>query len=40
MSTLIEDAVKVLRELPEDIQAAAARAIIDYGTNYDDDVTL
>lgn len=30
MSTLIEDAVQVLRQLPEDVQEAAARAIIDY----------
>ena len=31
MSDLIEDAVKVLRSLPDDVQAAAARAIINYG---------
>ena len=30
MNKLIEEAVKVLRELPDDVQAAAARAIIDY----------
>jgi hypothetical protein len=30
MSDLIEDAVKALRSLPDDVQAAAARAIIDY----------
>ena len=40
MSKLVEDAVRVLRELPEDVQAAAARAIIEYGASYDDDVAL
>jgi hypothetical protein len=40
MSKLIEDAVRVLRDLPEDVQQAAARAIIDYGAGYDDDVQL
>lgn len=40
MSNLIEDAVKVLRELPDDVQEAAARAIIDYGASYDDDLQL
>lgn len=33
MTNLLEEAVKVLRELPDDRQAAAARAIIDYGTH-------
>jgi hypothetical protein len=33
MNKLIEEAVKVLRELPDDIQAAAARAIIDYSAS-------
>ena len=27
----VDDAVRVLRELPENVQAAAARAIIEYG---------
>ena len=40
MSNLIEDAVKVLRGLPDDVQAAAARAIIDYGAGQDDDLQL
>jgi hypothetical protein len=40
MNTLIEDAIEVLRHLPEDVQSAAARAIIDYGTNQDDDFQL
>jgi len=30
MSDLIEDAVRILRSLPDDVQAATARAIIDY----------
>ena len=34
MSTLIEDAVEVLRQLPEDVQAAAARTIIEYAASY------
>lgn len=40
MSKLVDDAVRVLRELPEDVQAVAARAIIEYGAGYDDDVAL
>ena len=40
MSKLIDDAVRVLRDLPEDVQQAAARAILDYGAGYDDDVYL
>jgi hypothetical protein len=40
MSKIVDDAVRVLRDLPEDVQAAAARAIIDYGAGYDDDVAL
>ena len=39
MTNLLEEAVKVLRELPDDRQEAAARAIIDYGAD-DDDVQL
>jgi hypothetical protein len=39
MSKLVDDAVRVLRELPEDVQAAAARAIIEYGAD-DDDLAL
>ena len=37
MSKLIDDAVRVLREFPDDVQAAAARAIIEYGAGHDDD---
>ena len=40
MSKLIDEAIKVLRTLPEDVQAAAARAIIDYGADHDDDLRL
>ena len=39
MTKLLEEAVKVLRELPEDRQEAAARAIINYGVD-DDEVQL
>jgi hypothetical protein len=39
-SKIVDDAVSVLRELPEDVQTAAARAIIDYGAGYDDDMAL
>jgi hypothetical protein len=37
MSDLIEDAVAVLRRLPDDMQATAARAIIEYAAYQDDD---
>jgi hypothetical protein len=37
MSQLIDDAVRVLRDLPEDMQKVAARAIIEYGAGSDDD---
>jgi len=40
MTKLLEEAVKVLRDLPEDRQEAAARAIINYGSFDDDDVAL
>jgi hypothetical protein len=36
MSNLVEDAVRVLRQLPEDMQKTAARAIIDYSAAYDE----
>jgi hypothetical protein len=39
MTKLLDEAVKVLRELPEDRQEAAARAIINYGAD-DDEVQL
>jgi hypothetical protein len=40
MSKLIDEAVRVLHELPEEAQEAAARAILDYQASYDDDVQL
>ena len=39
MTNLLEEAVKVLRELPDDRQEAAARAIINYGAD-DDEIQL
>ena len=36
MSNLVEEAVKVLRRLPDDQQATAAHAIINYGAHEDD----
>ena len=39
MIKLLEEAVKVLRELPDDRQEAAARAIINYGAD-DDGIQL
>jgi hypothetical protein len=38
MNELIEDAVNVLRQLPEDVQEAAARAIINYSAGEDNDL--
>lgn len=40
MTSLLDDAVRVLRELPEDVQTAAARAILDYGATWDDELLL
>jgi hypothetical protein len=37
MSTLVEQAIDVLRALPENLQASAARAIIDYASLYEDE---
>ena len=39
MTKLLEEAVKVLRDLREDRQEAAARAIINYGAD-DDEIQL
>ncbi len=39
MTKLLEEAVKVLRELLDDRQEAAARAIINYGAD-DDEIQL
>jgi hypothetical protein len=40
MAKLIDEAVAVLRNLPDDVAAAAARAIIEYGAQQDDDLLL
>ncbi len=40
MTKLIDDAVTVLRNLPDDIAASAARAIIEYSIQQDDDLFL
>ena len=40
MVKLVDEAVQVLRDLPENVQVAAARAILDYASSYDDDVQL
>lgn len=39
MTKLLDEAVKVLRGLPDDEQETAARAIIDYGA-HDDELQL
>jgi hypothetical protein len=36
MSSLLDDAIEVLRSLPENVQAAAAHAIIDCVSHYGD----
>lgn len=40
MSKLVDEAVDMLRTLPEEQQATVARAILDYGAVYDDDLQL
>ena len=40
MSNLIEDAVQALRNLPDDVRDAAARAILSYETDYNDELQL
>ena len=40
MSNLVEEAVEVLKALPQEQQATVARAILDYSAGYDDDVQL
>jgi hypothetical protein len=35
MSQLVDDALEIFRHLPEDMQKAAARAIIDCAIQYD-----
>jgi hypothetical protein len=36
MTRLLEDAVQVLRELPESVQRNAARAILEYAATYEE----
>lgn len=40
MTKLIDEAVSVLRNLPDNVAAAAARAIIEYGAEQDDHAML
>ena len=40
MSKLVDEAVEVLRTLPAEQQVTVARAILDYGAVYDDDLQL
>jgi hypothetical protein len=37
MTRLLEDAVQVLRELPENVQRNAARAILEYAATYEEE---
>jgi hypothetical protein len=37
MPRLVEDAVQVLRELPEDVQINAARAILEYAATCEEE---
>lgn len=37
MSTLVDQAVEVLRALPENLQITAARSIIEYASLYEDE---
>jgi hypothetical protein len=37
MTSLLDDAIEVLRTLPENVQAAAARAILDVASSYEDE---
>jgi hypothetical protein len=36
MSRVVDDAIRMLREMPENVQEATARAIIEYNAGYDD----
>jgi hypothetical protein len=36
MATVLDDAIEVLRSLPENVQAAAAHAILEYASIYED----
>ena len=37
MTNLLEDAVEVLRSLPENVQANAARAILEFAAVYEEE---
>jgi hypothetical protein len=37
MTKLLDEALEVLRSLPENLQANAARAIFEYAATYEDD---
>ena len=37
MTKLVEDAVQVLRELPESVQRNAARAILEFAASYEEE---
>jgi hypothetical protein len=40
MTNLLEDAVEVLRSLPENVQANAVRVILEYASSYEDERLL
>jgi hypothetical protein len=40
MANLIDDAIEALRQTPEDVQAPAVRAILDYNAGQDDNPRL
>jgi len=37
MTKLLDEALEVLRSLPENVQRNAARAILEYAASYDDE---
>jgi hypothetical protein len=37
MTKLLDDAMEVLRNLPENVQANAARAILEYAATYEEE---
>ena len=37
MTNQVEDAIEVLRSLPENLQANAARAILDFAATYEEE---
>ena len=40
MASLIDDAIEALRQMPEGVQEAAARVILDYNVGQDDNLRL